>query len=175
MAAILAGAVVTAPLVPGVADAASGARGTAPVQATTVSWGATLLKADGTLLTGAALSVSVPANLVSQYVFASARNTGTVALTGETYTLTATGLNFGQSILEACTSGSWQSTTNTCTGTTTKIATANGGATSSLLSLAVGASLSLRVTVPATLIGSTVTVSASASRAQVRAATTVNS
>lgn len=116
-------------------------------------------------------------------IFFSVTNTGTLALTGATYTISGSGFKTGMSLsLLACVGGSWIVSTGVCSGgfvqtivSTTGAATGFSVASAGLLPAAVGASVTLEAQLdkaPArTTVGSvTVTVD----RSQVRAATVTN-
>lgn len=168
--AALVGALASALLAAGPASAGLAATAAGPAgAATTGSWAATLVRADGTVLTGRPWSTSY-ASLVTTYAYGAVRNTGTLALTGQTYSLTWSSL--AAPVVDACVGGNWQSATGACAGTVVRLAT--NGTTTTRLALAPGEAVGLRVTLPATF-GSTVTLSASTSRAHVRAATATNS
>lgn len=161
--------VISVLLATGTANAAIAARAVpAAVPAvTTGSWAATLVKSDGTVLTGSALTVS--ATTTGANVFFSARNTGGFALTGETFTLSSTGVVLGTPALEACSGGTYPATT--CTGGT---AVAITSGTDARVAIPVGGSLNLKLTEPVS-IGATFSISVSVARADVRAATITNS
>jgi hypothetical protein len=119
---------------------------------------------------------------VTQIYFTVA-NTGTLPLTGATYTVSASGLKTGTTLsLVACIGGVWIVSTNTCSsGVTQPIVTTTGNASSAAVTAGgmVPALVGTTVTVQAllsknparTTVGSvTVTVD----RSQVRAATAIN-
>lgn len=151
-AALLAGALVL-----GGGTAAAGTAATAAGTATTgsASWSAVLVDAGGTASTGHALTLTWPIGLVPQYV--SVRNTGTLALTAQSYTVTGgTGA--------ACVGGSWN-ILGLCTGAEVAL-TANAKVT-----LPVGGSAPIKVTPAST----SVTLTVSTARANARAAATTSS
>jgi len=105
-------------------------------------------------------------------------NTGTVALSKATYTVTETGALGVTATVEACVGGSWDETTDACSGTITTVATSSGGATSSTV---VPGSASAQVRLRAKLNGApavtaaVVTTSVAVARTDARAATTTDS
>jgi len=106
-------------------------------------------------------------------------NTGTVSLTKATYTVTETGAVGVTATVEACVGGTWNETTDACTGgVITTVATSSGGATSSSV---VPAAASAQVRLRAKLSGAPavaaalVTTSVAVARTDARAATTTYS
>ena len=97
------------------------------------------------------------------------RNTGTAAMTGQVYAVTGSGFALSGASLNACTSGPWQN--GTCPGG--QVVPIGNGATAAL-PVAPGAAVGLRLALPAG-IGMSVSLSVSATRAHVRAATTTHS
>ncbi|WP_410575487.1 hypothetical protein [Amycolatopsis sp. cmx-4-61] len=157
--------------VPVTAGAAGLATAGTAITATTVTWSAVLADGWGALQTGKPLSVSWGL-LDATPRYASVRNTGTVALTGETYTVTESGVATSVR-LDACVGGTWVA--DKCAGTVVALTDSTAGATAAARPLAVGEQLSLRL-VQTGLPGlTTATVSVSVSRAQIRTATTSNS
>ncbi|MEU4745104.1 hypothetical protein AB0G02_32235, partial [Actinosynnema sp. NPDC023658] len=129
---------------------------------------ATLTDPGGTLLTGRPYTANY-SSLIPLNAYLTARNTGTAALTGQVYSLSGSGFPLSGASLTACTSGPWQN--GSCPGGQV-VAVSNG--TTTPLPVAPGAAIGLRLTLPAGL-GMTVSLSASTTRAHVRAATTTNS
>lgn len=172
-AAMLAGVVVAVLLTAGWAGAAVGARATGNSAVTTTSWAATLVTANGTVLTGQPLKTSYTV-LSANYLYASVRNTGTTALSAQTYALTTTG-TLGAAALDACVGGTWQTTTNTCTGNVVRITADNTSGPRTAITLTEGSSVGLRITLPPPLVTATVSLSVSTSRADIRPATTIHS
>ncbi|MBK1784607.1 hypothetical protein [Prauserella cavernicola] len=167
---VLAGAVAAIVLASGLAFATARATAAgATVPARTISWSATLVSSDGTVLTGRTLDAATVLG-GARAVYGSVRNTGTASLLNQTYTITAEGLPLGAVTLQACLGGSWQTSTGRCDGTTVNITSGSAAA----IPLGVGASAGLKLTVPAAAL-TTVHVSVSTVRASVRAATTTNS
>ncbi|MDQ1685073.1 MAG: hypothetical protein QOC82_1810 [Frankiaceae bacterium] len=105
-------------------------------------------------------------------------NTGTVSLTGASYTVTETGALGLTATVQACVGGSWNETTDACSGTITTVATSGAGATSSTV---VPGAPSAQVRLRALLSGAptvtvaVVTTSISVARTDARAATTTYS
>ncbi|MCR6484467.1 hypothetical protein M8542_16710 [Amycolatopsis sp. OK19-0408] len=154
--------------VPATADAAGLATASAAARATTVTWSAVLADSTGAVQTGKALTVSWGL-LDTAPRYASVRNNGTVALTGETYQVSAT---LATVRLDACVGGAWSG--GTCPGSVVTLTDSTAGSAAVTRALAVGEQLSLRLT-PNGLLGlATASVSVSVSRAQIRAATTSN-
>ncbi|GLY44103.1 hypothetical protein Amsp01_101260 [Amycolatopsis sp. NBRC 101858] len=155
--------------VPATADAAGLATAPATARATTLSWSAVLADSTGAVQTGKPLTVSWGL-LDTTPRYASVRNNGTAALTGETYTVTA---SLATVRLDACVGGTWSG--STCSGTVVTLTDSTSGSTAVTRALAAGDQLGLRLT-PSGLLGlASATVSVSVSRAQVRAATTSSS
>jgi hypothetical protein len=164
--AALGGVVLSALLATGVADAATGATAGAGTAAGTTTWSATLVRADGAVLTGQPYTTNYTA--VAHAVYLSARNTGTTALTGQVYSISGSGFALSGVALDACTTGPWQN--GSCAG---QVVPVRSGTTAAL-PVAPGASVGLRLSLPSG-IGVSVSVSVATSRAHVRAATTTNS
>jgi hypothetical protein len=164
---LVAGSAVVAVLLSaGVAQAATAATAARAATVSSAKWSVTLVDG-GTLLTGRAFSANgsllgaVARNFTS-------RNTGTLPLTGQVYTVTASGISLGSMSLTACTTGPWDG--GACSGPTVAI---QSGVTAAL-AVPVGEEIGLRMVLPAGL-GISASVSASTSRAHVRPATTTNS
>ncbi len=105
-------------------------------------------------------------------------NTGTLSLTGASYTVTETGSPGISATVEACVGGSWNESTDACSGTVTTVATSGGGAmSSSVVSAAPSAQVRLRARVsgPPTVTAAVVTTSISVARGNARAAATTDS
>jgi hypothetical protein len=105
-------------------------------------------------------------------------NTGTVSLTKATYTVTETGSLGVTATVEACVGGSWNETTDTCSGTITPVATSGAGATSStVVPASASAQLRLRARLNAApaVVAAVVTTSVAVSRTDARTATTTYS
>ncbi|HEX7307207.1 hypothetical protein [Lentzea sp.] len=156
------GVVLAACALTGTAHADVDADATVTLQAGTARWAATLVRPDGTVLTGSSWSTSYT-SITTNYLYGSVRNTGTLPLAAQTYTLTTSGFPLGAAAATACVNGAWQAATNTCTGTQVTLSGA------SALTLAVGSSASVRLTLPAA-IGGTVALSVSVARSQARPA-----
>ena len=104
-------------------------------------------------------------------------NTGSLTLSGATYTVGITGTPGASASIAACVGGTWNESTGACSGTiTTLVTTATGSAASAVVPAAAGSSIRLRASVTSALtIADVVTVGVSVSRSQVRAATSSNS
>ncbi|MGW4522952.1 hypothetical protein [Amycolatopsis sp. NPDC004378] len=155
--------------VPATADAAGLATASATARASTVTWSAVLADSAGAVQTGKPLTVSWGL-LDTSPRYASVRNNGTVALTGETYQVSA---SLATVRLDACVGGTWSG--GACSGAIVTLTDSTSGATAVTRALAAGEQLGLRLT-PNGLLGlASASLSVSVSRAQVRAATTSNS
>ncbi|WP_318307506.1 hypothetical protein [Amycolatopsis solani] len=159
--------------VPATAGAAGLATASDAVRATTVTWSAVLADSSGAVQTGKPLTVSWGLfDTAPRY--ASVRNNGTVALTGETYAVTVTGGLLPAGVrLDACAGGTWSG--GSCPGTVVALTDSAAGSSSVVRALGVGDQLSLRVSLTGTGVTTTATVGVSVSRTQIRAATTSNS
>ncbi|MET9224559.1 hypothetical protein [Lentzea sp. NPDC003310] len=155
------GVVLAACALPGTAHADVDADAVATSQAATARWAATLVRPDGTVLTGSAWSTNYT-SAVTSYVHGSVRNTGTLPLAAQTYALSTSGFLLGAPAATACVNGVWQAAGNTCTGTPVPLS----GATA--LPVAAGGAVSVRLTLPPALNG-TVALSVSVARSQARA------
>jgi hypothetical protein len=104
-------------------------------------------------------------------------NTGSLTLTGATYTLSISGTPGASASIAACVGGTWNESTGTCSGSiTTLVSTAAGSAGSTVVPVAAGSSVRLRASVTSALtVADIVTVGVSVSRSQVRAATSTSS
>jgi hypothetical protein len=105
-------------------------------------------------------------------------NTGTVSLTHASYTVTETGALGLSATVQACVGGTWNETTDACSGVVTTVATSGAGATASTV---VPGSPSAQLRLRALLSGApavtvaVVTTSIAVARADARAATTTYS
>lgn len=105
-------------------------------------------------------------------------NTGTITLSKASYTVTETGALGLTATVEACVGGSWNESTDACSGTVTTVATSGGGATSStVVPAAASAQVRLRAKVSGapTVTAAIVTVSVAVARTDARSATTTDS
>jgi hypothetical protein len=145
---------------------------------TSASWGAAGATTSGSTTLGSPFVVSwalITLFPTSQYF--KVTNTGTLALTGETYTTVNSG---GPTVsLTACVGGTWNSSSGVCPsgGTQVSLGQSGGGATTSTTAIPVGSSLSVRAQTTGLLsLGTfTTSVTVTAARSQVRAGTTTNS
>lgn len=169
-------AVALALILAGQAGATVGGRAVSGTQAAgTLSWSATLVKTNGTVLTGTTFTGSWAA-LDTTPVFASVHNTGGTALTQQIYQVTATGTVVAPTVkVDACVGATWNATANTCAGTVQTLAVSTGATTTATLALAVGASVSIRMVPTVNLLGGNAALTVSVARAAVRAAVTTNS
>jgi hypothetical protein len=128
-------------------------------------------------------SVTFPASLSAppaQYL--SVNNTGSLPLTGATYTMTRSGLIVGTVNVDACVGGTWNESTGACTGgvitsVVTSLNTPKSDSATGTFPAAPGGSTRMRVTLSiANASPSTVTLAVSVTRStQVRAGTTTDS
>jgi hypothetical protein len=140
------------------------------------SWGAAGATTSGSPTTGTPFVLSW--NLVtllptSQYF--KVVNTGSLALTAETYTTVNSG---GPTVaLTACVGATWNAALGTCGGTQVSLGQSGGGAATASTAISSGASLSVRAQTTGVLsLGSfTTSVTVTTVRSQVRAGTTTNS
>ena len=109
------------------------------------------------------------------------RNTGQLTVIGFTSTITQTSTQsngkVGETYFDLCQNGTWNSTTNTCSGTIVNVGKASDiNLTFTGLSLTSGAELNMRArTAPNVQNRYTTTISVSVTRSQVRSSTTINS
>ena len=161
------------------ADAAVDARASRAVAATSASWGASGAPIGGAAVTGSPYVVNWNAGAIGAQYF-QIRNTGSVALTGQTYTATNSKTTNGQvppvAALDACVGSTW--TVGVCTGTVVRLATSDAGPNTVTTAIAAGGALSVRIQ-PVTLANFpqsyTTSISVSVTRTQARAATTTRS
>jgi hypothetical protein len=109
-------------------------------------------------------------------------NTGSLALTGATYSMTRGGLIVGTATIDACVGGTWNESTNACTGGVVTSVVTSGNTPQSVSAsgtypAAVSGTVRMRVSLSAAISAvASVTLAVSVSRTtQVRAATTTNS
>lgn len=163
---VLSGVIVAAFLGSGVAQAATKAMAAKAAAVSTVRWATTLVTAGGQVLTGQPFTATILIS-GSPTVYFTARNTGTTALTAQTYTVTASGIPLSGMTLTACATGAWQN--GTCAGAVSAIESGK----SAPLPIAVGGQVGMKLTVPAGLFV-TVSVTVSTSRGGIRPATTTH-
>jgi hypothetical protein len=162
---------------PATAAAATAAAATSAAQsAGSGTWAIVATKLTSAPYVNAALTLTYAKSSVTpQYLWSV--NTGTLPLLGSTYTLTTTSAAIK---VEGC-STTWNESTGACTsGTITSIVTTLTSPISTLLAVAVpqavGSRDRLKVTPTVSpTVATTVTLGVTVSRAQVRAATTLNS
>lgn len=176
LGAALAAAVAAAIVSAAPAWASEDAR-TAKTQAVgSASWGAAGATASGSPATGTpfVLSWNLVTLLPSSQYFRVV-NTGSLDLTGETYTSVASG---GPTVaLTACVGATWNAVAGTCGGTQVSLGQTGGGATAATTAISSGASLSVRAQTTGVLsLGTfTTSVTVTTTRSQVRSGTTTNS
>lgn len=105
-------------------------------------------------------------------------NTGTLALTGQSYVIrAANGASTPQLTLEACSNGSWSPTDHSCSGTVVTMGTTSSGPTIAFASpLAPGGRLAVRATTsPSTASKTTIILDVKIARSQIRAGATTTS
>jgi hypothetical protein len=179
MSAALGASVQIATVTPATASEVALARHSAAVSTTSAKWAALSTQAASAPYVPAALALTFAVALTTpppQYFWVV--NTGTVSLTRASYTVTETGAPGLSATVEACVGGTWNESTNACSGTVTTVATSGAGATSST---AVPTASSARIRLRAVLSGAptisaaVVTTSIAVARTDVRAATTTYS
>jgi hypothetical protein len=142
----------------------------AAVSVGSASWGAAGATTSGSPTLGTPFVLSwnlVTLSVASQYF--RVVNTGTLNLTGETYTTVVSG---GPTVaLTACVGATWNSTLGTCGGTQVSLGSSATGATTTTTAIANGSSLSVRAQTGGVLsLGSyTTSVTTAVARSQVRA------
>lgn len=162
-----------------VADAAVDARAVRATGVTTSRWAAVAVNQGADAGTGS-YAVDWSVSKGSVYTFMDAVNTGTLPLSGQSYTFTTVATQKGNSkiptiTLDACVGGSWNPTSNTCPGRVTRMGAASSGSFTSTVPLAVGARLSIRVLSDGPPGASFLTtISITIARTQVRAGTVSN-
>lgn len=179
MSAALGASVQAATVTPATAAEVALARHSAAVGTTSATWAA--------LSTQLASEPYVPSALVLTFAVAVTTprpqyfwvvNTGTVSLTRAGYTVTETGSLGVTATVQACVGGTWDETTDACSGSITTVATSVAGPTSStVVPAAPAAKVRLRAIVsgPPTISAAIVTTSIAVARTDVRAATTTYS
>lgn len=145
--AVVAAAV---PLVIGPANAAISLRMGSSASVRSASWGAVATPAgsgatSGTMIINWSSIKGVP------YEFIELVNTGTLDLSGATYTVTTIATQNGNQklpsvTLDACSGGSWAGSSNTCSGTTVRLGSTVSGSFSGTVGLSSGGRLSVRAT-----------------------------
>ena len=120
-------------------------------------------------------------NSGTAYSFFTFRNTGQLTVTGFTSTITQTSTQsngkVGETYFDLCQNGTWNSTTNTCSGTIVNVGKASDLTLSfTNLSLTSASELNMRArTAPNVQNRYTTTLSVSVTRSQVRSGITINS
>jgi len=156
----------------GTASAAITANASGSTPATSGTWSATLYDSAGQASTGK--PVSIAWQVTTPPVYLTVRNTGALPLTGQTYTLTRSGFTSSY-VVNACLGAIWNNGGNCPSGNTLLLdSTTTTSGTSVDLPLSPGESASIKVTATRAATA-TVTLSASVTRDQTRAATTTNS
>jgi hypothetical protein len=173
-------ALLTVSLVGATAAAASGAATASASQTTgSGSWAALATQQSSAPYLTSALTLTFAAALTTpppQYFWVV--NSGTITLTRAGYTVTETGAVGVTATVQACTGGTWNESTNTCSGSITTVATSGAGATLSTSAPTAGGSkvrLRALLNLPPTLAAALVTVSVAVARTDARAATTTDS
>ncbi|HWC35257.1 MAG TPA: hypothetical protein VG650_10560 [Mycobacteriales bacterium] len=173
---LLATAVATSLVLAQPAFAATKGKATKSQSVGSASWGAAGATTNGspTLGTPFVLNWSLITLLPTSQYF-KVVNTGTLDLTGETYTSVASG---GPTVaLTACVGATWNAGLGTCAGSQVSLGQTGGGATTATTAIAAGASLSVRAQTTGLLsLGTfTTSITVATTRSQVRAGTTTNS
>lgn len=176
VASLLATAAATSLALAQPAFAATHGKSTRSQTVTSASWGAAGAPTSGspTLGTPFVLNWSLITLLPTSQYF-KVVNTGTLNLTGETYTSVASG---GPTVaLTACVGATWNAGSGSCGGSQVSLGQTGGGATTVSTAIAAGASLSVRAQTTGLLsVGTfTTSVTVATTRSQVRSGTTTNS
>lgn len=145
---------------------------------TSASWGAVGTTTNGPGTTGSPFTLTWNGIATTQYF--QINNTGSLDLSGETYTATNSALNVTGGTaptvtLVGCVGAVWNSTNNKCTGTQVTLETTAAGSTTTTTAITTASSLSVRASTTPAPTGWTTAVTVSTVRAEVRAATTTNS
>ena len=175
-------ATAAAAVVPAVSPALAATRAVASADLPAASgrWGAAVTSAGATPATGTAHTIAWVPPLTALYL--DVVNTGTLALTGTTWTATNTKPTNGTAppeiAFDACVGASWSALLGTCAGTVVRIGATSGGTltvATTTTATAPGGRLSVRA-VPTSLLNFpqsfSTTVGLSVARSQARAATT---
>jgi hypothetical protein len=179
MSAVLAASVQATAVQPATAAERAVARHAAAVTTTSAVWSALPTQAAAGPYTPSALALTFAAALVTpppQYFWVV--NTGSVSLTGATYTVTEAGSAGVTATIQACVGGTWNETTDACSGVVTAVATSGAGATaSSVVPATPSAQTRLRAVLsgPPTVTAAVVTTSIAVARTNARSATTTYS
>lgn len=161
-------------------DAAIGTGAQSPsTSAASGTWAAVATTSSAPPYTNAALELTFGVSVIDppapQYF--NVVNTGTLPLTGATYSAAISGAPGATATIYACVGGTWNEGTGACSGTITSVVTsAEGTASSTVVATAVNASVRLQANVTTVLsLPTTLTVDVSVDRSQARTATTTNS
>ena len=169
----------TATVAPATAAEVALARHSAAVGTTSATWAALSTQLSSAPYVPSALALTFAIAVTTpppQYFWVV--NTGTVSLTHAGYTVTETGSPGVTATVQACVGGTWNETTDACSGTVTTVATSGAGLTSStVVPAAPAARVRLRAVVSGapTISAAVVTTSIAITRTDVRAATTTYS
>lgn len=150
------------------------------VTASASKWGAVIASPSGTPTSAPFVIAWAPIQGL-QIVYLDVVNTGLVSLTGQNYVIdtqdpNSARNNVPQITFTACSSGSWNTATDVCSGTSSVLGTQSNGTLSSSFALASSARLSLRLSVTkVNKVAWTTTLNVNITRAQIRTATTTNS
>ena len=161
------------------AAAAPGAMARASGPVTTATWSVVTITA-GTAAASGALAIDWSRIKGTSYSFIDSVNSGTVAVSGFTYTLSTVrngqgGQPFPTITLDACSGAQWDTAANTCTGTVVRVGSSTGGSVVVITALGVAGRLSLRATSSGPPGSSfTTTISTVVARSDVRAGQTTN-
>lgn len=170
---------VVAVLSMGVALAAGRGAATTSQTVTSARWGSVVVL-QGQSATSGALVIDWTNVKKNPYQFIDLVNTSTVALLGQTMTLSTTRNGSGNQPLPTisltlCRSGSWDATAGTCSGTTADLGSTTTGSITVTEPVAVGGRLALRASTSAgTGSPFTTTFSSAVSRAQIPVGSVMN-
>lgn len=182
IAAVSAGLFVVFLLAMGSAGAAPVSRYVQDVPTTSGSWGAVAAANGSSPSAGSSYVINWNLTGAVVYQYFQVVNTGTLGLTGETYTATNTKPTNGNApptiAIDACVGATWNTVTGTCAATVVRITATSQAATAATISIAAGNALSVRaepITLPNFPQPYTTTISVSVTNAQARPPATTNS
>jgi len=163
-----------------VALAKLSSRATKQQTVTTPQWGNVIVDAGASVSTNP-YSFAWQEGIGLEITYVDLRNSGNISTTGTLLTVTTQDQNESRKdasslTLSACTGGTWNQTSNACSGTVTALGTVTNGSITLNLALAAGAISTIRVAEVQTKRAKwTSTLSVKVTRSQIRAATVTNS
>ena len=147
---------------------------------TTPNWGNVIVDA-GAPVSKEPYSFAWKEGIGLEITYVDLRNPGSIATTGTLLTVSTKDSNNSTKdasslTLSACTGGTWNQTSNACSGTVTSLGTVTNGSITLSISLAASATSTIRVAEVQTKRAKwTSTLSVAVTRSQIRAATVTNS